>query len=464
MEWPVIPEPYRIKMVEQIHLLSREERARALQEANFNLFQIPAENVYIDLLTDSGTGAMSANQWSALMNGDESYACARSFYDLRDAVEELFGFPFVLPTHQGRGAERVLFTTEVQKDQIVPSNAHFDTTRGNLEWIGAHPVDLPADCANNPYVDCSFKGNMDTARLEQLLRERGEDVPLVLLTVTNNRAAGQPVSMGNVKRVSEICKQYGKPLILDACRHAENAFFIHQRDRKFQRAEITEITREFFSYADGMFMSAKKDGLCNIGGFIAVRDEALYQRLNGTLILTEGFSTYGGLAGRDLAAMAVGLREAMQEDYLRHRIGQIEFLGNELQERGIPVYRPLGGHAVYVDASGFFINSPRFLPGQALAVSLYLEGGIRSCDIGSGMFSETQSSWNGTGLHLELLRIAIPRRVYTESHLRYVADTFAIVQENIQEIPSFECTYKSKFLGHFTAHYLPTFELRPLCG
>ncbi len=439
-------------MVEPIVLIPREDRIRVLEEANYNLFQVPASAVYIDLLTDSGTGAMSSDQWAAMMQGDESYAGGKSYFQFRDTVEDLFGFPFVLPTHQGRGAERVLFASEAHRGDIVPSNAHFDTTRANLEWLGAKPIDIPSACANEVLNPCSFKGNIDTEQLEEFLKTYSERVPFVLMTVTNNRAAGQPVSMGNLKKVSQICKSFRKPLIIDACRHAENAFFIKTRDVKYANTSITEITREFFSYADGMFLSAKKDGLSNIGGFLAVRNPETYARLNEILILMEGFTTYGGLAGRDLGAIAVGLREAVQEDYLAHRIGQVEFLGQELEERGIPIYRPIGGHAVYVDATRFFGENIRHLPGQSLAVALYMEGGIRACDIGSGMFSQKQSKG---GLHLELLRLAIPRRTYTETHLRFVAQAFSQMKENIERIPDLQCVYKPEHLGHFTAKFSP---------
>jgi tryptophanase len=449
----MFPEPYRIKMVEPIQLIPKEQRLKMLQDANYNLFQIPAQSVFIDLLTDSGTGAMSADQWAAMMTGDESYAGARSFYELQETVLELFGFPFVLPAHQGRGAERVFFSTEVKKGDIIPSNAHFDTTRANLEYIGAVPIDLPSECANDTRIDCAFKGNMDSERLSDLLKTHSEKIPFVMMTVTNNRAAGQPVSLGNMKKVSEICHSFGKPLILDACRHAENAYFIKRRDPLRRASTILSITQEFFSYADGMLMSAKKDGLCNIGGFIAMRDQELHARLSNSLILMEGFTTYGGLAGRDLAAMAVGLKEAVQEEYLAHRIGQVEFLGRALMDRDIPVYTPIGGHAVYVDAGRFFGDEERSLPGQTLAASLYIEGGIRSCDIGSGMFSAAETTWHGKGLRLELLRLAIPRRTYTESHLRYVADIFAHLKECAEQLPLLECVYKPAYLGHFTAKY-----------
>lgn len=447
------PEPYRIKMVESISLPSRGQRELVLQEAAYNLFQVPAEMVYVDLLTDSGTGAMSAEQWAAIMTGDESYAGARSYYKLRDAVEQIFGYPFVLPAHQGRGAERVFFSTMLRKGHIVPSNAHFDTTRANIEALDARAVDLPLDCANDPARNCAFKGNMHLGQLEALLRREGDNIPFVMLTVTNNRCAGQPVSMENVRGVSALCKAHGKPLYIDAARHAENAFFIQRRDPKYVGEFIPEITREFFSHADGMMMSAKKDGLCNIGGLIALRDEATYNRLKDTLILTEGFTTYGGLAGRDLAAMAVGLREAIQEDYLEHRIGQVEFLGSRLMEQDIPVYTPFGGHAVYIDAKRFFSDPDRPFPGQSLVTSLYLEGGIRGCDLGSTMFGENDSADSREGITMELVRLAIPRRTYTESHLRYVAEIMQWLNEIKHRIPYLNCTYRAKFLGHFTAKF-----------
>lgn len=443
-----MPEPYRIKMVEPIRLIPREQRESVLKEANYNLFQIPAGTVFIDLLTDSGTGAMSSDQWAAMMLGDESYAGSKSYFQLRDAVNELFGFPYVLPCHQGRGAENVFFTTEITPGDIVPSNAHFDTTRANLEWLGAKALDLPAGCAHNPQSDCLFKGNMATSQLLHLLESESERVPFVMLTVTNNRAAGQPVSMENIKRVSEICHAFQKPLIIDACRHAENAFLIKKRDPSYKQASLPSIIQAFFSHADGMLMSAKKDGLANIGGFLAVREEDLFERLNNMLILKEGFTTYGGLAGRDLAAVAVGLWEAVQEDYLAHRMEQVEFLGKGLQEQGVPIYTPLGGHAVYVDTRRFFNQDIRELPGQSLAASLYIEGGVRACDLGGGMFGK-----DSNGLNLELMRLAIPRRTYTESHLRYVANVFEILQKQKQKIPNLRCVQKPEYLGHFTAKY-----------
>jgi tyrosine phenol-lyase len=440
-----LPEPYRIKMVEPITLASREQRETALREAEYNLFRVPAAAVFIDLLTDSGNGAMSADQWAAMMTGDESYAGSKSFYQLCDAVRDIFGFSYVLPTHQGRAAEHVFFSSEVKQGNLVPSNAHFDTTRANLEWLGATALDLPASCANS-MSDCSFKGNLHVSQLATLLEEEGDRVPFVMLTITNNRVAGQPVSIENVSRVSELCSRFQKKLIIDSCRHAENSYLIQQREPEFRSWSIKEISRKLFSFADGMLMSAKKDGLSNIGGLIALRDRHLHERVNNLLILKEGFTTYGGLAGRDLAAMAIGLREAVQQEYLAHRIGQVEFLAKQLHDRAIPVYTPVGGHAVYVDAGNFLGRKTFELPGQSLAAALFLEGGIRSCDLGSSMLG-------GSGLSLELLRLAIPRRTYTESHLTYVADVFSEIARHKERIPNLHCIYKPPFLGHFTAKF-----------
>jgi tyrosine phenol-lyase len=441
-----MPDPYRIKMVEPITLIPREQREVALREAEYNLFRIPAASVFIDLLTDSGNGSMSAEQWAAMMTGDESYAGSRSFYQLEDSVRDIFGFPYVLPTHQGRAAEHVFFSSEVREGDIVPSNAHFDTTRANLEWLGAQAVDFPASCAHNPASECRFKGNMHVSTLYALLEEEKDRVPFVMLTITNNRVAGQPVSLENVAQVSEVCKKFHKKLIIDSCRHAENSYLIQQRDPESKHCSIREISRKVFSYADGMLMSAKKDGLSNIGGLIAMRDRDLYEKVNKMLILREGFSTYGGLAGRDLAAIATGLREALEQDYLAHRIGQVEFLLELLQSRGVPVYTPAAGHAVYVDAGKFFDRKKLELPGQSLAAALFLEGGIRTCDLGSSMLGRS-------GISLELLRLAIPRRTYTESHLRYVADIFSEVAKHKNQVPNLYCFEKPPFLGHFTAKF-----------
>ncbi len=448
----MIPEPYRIKMVEAIRCIPREQREAVIREANYNVFQIPADAVFIDLLTDSGTGAMSSAQWAAMLTGDEWYAGARSYFFLQETIREIFGFRHVMPAHQGRGAERVFFTTLVQKGQVIPSNAHFDTTRANLEYIGALPIDLPAETTNDPGMQAPFKGDMSCDRLQETLEKQTDRIPFVMMMVTNNRAAGQPVSMGNVKAVSEICHRFHKPLYIDACRHAENAYFIKTRDPRYRDASIASIVQEFFSYTDGMLMSAKKDGLANIGGFIAVREEALFERLKSHLILTEGFTTYGGLAGRDLAAIAVGLREAIDFDYLAHRIGQTEFLGKEMQARGVPVYTPFGGHAVYVNSAKFFEKRKKLkLPGQSLVAAAYIEGGIRACDLGSGMFDGEDVE--GPGLHLELVRLAIPRRTYTESHMRYVAEIFGKLREDAEKIPALRCTFKPEYLGHFLAKF-----------
>jgi tryptophanase len=448
----MIPEPYRIKMVEPIRCISRTEREAVIRKADYNVFQIPANDVFIDLLTDSGTGAMSSAQWAAMLTGDEWYAGASSFFLLRDAVKDIFGFPLMMPAHQGRGAERVFFTTLLRKGNIIPSNAHFDTTRANIEYIGAQAIDLPSETTNDPSREAPFKGDMDCEKLKDILERHGAEIPFVMMTVTNNRAAGQPVSMDNLKRVSEISHRFHKPLYIDACRHAENAYFIKTRDPKYKDASIASITLEFFSHSDGMLMSAKKDGLANIGGLIALRDESVFERLKTHLILTEGFSTYGGLAGRDLAAIAVGLREAIDLEYLAHRVGQTEFLGREMLARGVPVYTPFGGHAVYVNSEEFFGKRKLKLPGQCLVVALYIEGGIRTCDLGSGMFDPEEAA-KLEGLQLELVRLAIPRRTYTEGHLRYVADIAGRLHEQAERLPEVRMVFKPQYLGHFTARF-----------
>ncbi len=440
-----MPAPFRIKMIEPIHLVSRSERDAALRDADYNLFRLPSGVVFIDLLTDSGNGAMSAEQWAGIMTGDESYAGSQSFSLLRETVQDIFGFRYLLPTHQGRAAEHLFFASEVKPGNIIPSNAHFDTTRANLEWLGARPVDLPASCATNSRSDCPFKGNVNVSELAALLKKERDQIPFVMLIITNNRIAGQPVSVENVSEVSELCKQFQKRLIIDSCRHAENSYLIQQRDPEYAHLSIKEISRKIFSFADGVLMSAKKDGLSNIGGFIAMREYDLYERINQLLILKEGFTTYGGLAGRDLAAMAIGLKEAVQQEYLAHRIGQVEFLLEELQNRSIPVYTPAGGHAVYVDAGNFLDHKFNF-PGQSLAAALFLEGGVRSCDLGATIFG-------GADFSLELLRLAIPRRTYTESHLTYVADVLAEIARHKDTVPDLYCIYHPRFLGHFTARF-----------
>lgn len=452
MKHPV--EPFKIKMIEPLSLTSRNERERIIREAGFNVFRIPAQAVFIDLLTDSGTSAMSDNQWSGLMMGDESYAQSRNFIHLQEAVQEVMGFPHVIPTHQGRAAENILFSTLVKKGDVIPNNIHFDTTRANVEYRGGRALDCVIDEAYEANALHPFKGNMDLKKLETAFLEYGrERIPLVMITVTNNSGGGQPVSMENVRQTSELCHSYNIPLFFDAARFAENCYFIKVREEGYQDRSIAEIAREMFSYVDGCTMSAKKDALVNIGGFIALRDEGLADRLKNLLILFEGFPTYGGLAGRDLEAIARGLREVLNFDYLRYRVEQVQYLGNLLQEAGVPIVTPVGGHAVYVDVKEFVPHIPQSrFPGQALTVALYREGGVRAVEIGSLMFAEHDrqtGQWRYP--RLELVRLAIPRRVYTASHLDYVAETFAGIQRQLNNLKGLRLIYEPPFLRHFTA-------------
>jgi tyrosine phenol-lyase len=444
-----IIEPFRIKTVEPIRRTTREQREALLEEAGYNLFLVPAEYILIDLLTDSGTNAMSTEQWAAMMRGDESYAGSPSFTRFRDAVQSIFGFRHVIPTHQGRAAERILFTVMCKKGDVVPNNTHFDTTRANCEFVGAEAVDLPvpeALAAASPYP---FKGNMDTARLRELIARVGRDrIPLVMLTLTNNSGGGQPVSMANIREVKQICREQGIPLYLDACRFAENAYFIKLREPGYAHKTPREIAREMFSYADGCTMSAKKDGLANIGGFLCTNDDALAQQEKDLLILTEGFPTYGGLAGRDLEAIAVGLNEALDEEYLHYRIVSTAYLGEHIAREGVPIVQPPGGHAIYIDARAFLPHIPpsRF-PGVALAAELYREGGVRSVEIGTLMFGEHAT--------MDLVRLAIPRRVYTQSHIDYVVEVVLEVWKRREQVRGLELTYQAPFLRHFTARFRP---------
>jgi len=444
-----IIEPFRIKSVEPIRWTTREQREKLLKAAHYNLFLLQADDVLIDLLTDSGTGAMSTHQWAAVMEGDESYAGSRSFERFRSSIQDIVGYKHVIPTHQGRAAERILFGVACKKGDIVPNNTHFDTTRANVEFVGAEAVDLVIPEGRQPSLNHPFKGNMDVAALEALVQRVGrERIPLVMLTVTNNSGGGQPVSMENVRQTSALCKSYGIPLYFDACRFAENSRFIKLREKGYADKTPKEIAQEMFKYGDGCTMSAKKDGMANIGGFLCTSDDLLAQQEKDLLILTEGYPTYGGLAGRDLAAIAVGIQEALEEDYLRYRIASTAYLGDHIAEAGVPIVQPPGGHAIYIDARSFLphISSDQF-PGVALAAELYLEGGIRSVEIGTLMFAGSAQ--------MDLVRLAIPRRVYTQSHIDYLVEVILEVFKNREGIRGMKLTYQAPFLRHFTAHLKP---------
>ena len=453
-----IIEPFRIKAVEPIRMTTRAEREVKIKEAFYNVFLLHAVDVLIDLLTDSGTGAMSSEQWAAVMRGDESYAGSPSYYRFEESVKRLFPFKHIIPTHQGRAAERILFAVMCGAGHIVPNNTHFDTTRANIEYRGARAVDLPCPESRKIGESLPFKGNMDVAALEKLLLQEGRGaVPLVMLTITNNSGGGQPVSMENVRAVSEICRRFNVPLYIDACRFAENAYFIKLREPGYADVPVAEIARELMSYADGCTMSAKKDGLANIGGFLATNDEEIAQQEKDLLILTEGYPTYGGLAGRDLEAIATGLVEVVHEDYLHYRIVSTDYLGRHIAAEGVPIVQPPGGHAIYIDAGAFLPRLKPFeYPGIALAVELYVEAGIRAVEIGSVMFGHhDQLSGEETPADLELLRLAIPRRVYTQSHIDYVVEAILDVWKRRESIPGYRITEQAPFLRHFTARFEP---------
>jgi len=452
------PEPFRIKMVEPIRLISREERESALVRAGYNLFRLRSDEIFIDLMTDSGTGAMSQEQWSALMLGDESYAGARSFYRLAEAIKEIFGLRFFVPTHQGRAAENILCALLVKPGDQIPSNMHFDTTHANIRARGGKPVNLVIDNAYDPRDQHPFKGNTDLAKLERFIAETGAaNIPFGMLTITNNAGGGQPVSMENIREVARIYRSHDIPFFIDACRYAENAYFIKMRERGYSDKTVLEIANEIFSFADGVTMSAKKDAIVNIGGFLAMNDEILYQRACNELILREGFPTYGGLAGRDLEAMAVGLWEGIQEDYLAYRLGQTAYLAESLLELGIPIIEPPGGHAVYLDARRILPHIPQEqYPGQALSVELYLEGAVRAVEIGSVMFAYPDPATGQLVFPmLELVRLAIPRRVYTQSHLDYVVETLGKIAARSTLISGYRITEAPELLRHFTARFEP---------
>ncbi len=450
-----IIEPFRIKSVEPIRLTTRAERRALLQAAHWNLFALRSEDVTIDLLTDSGTSAMSARQWAALMLGDESYAGSPSFYRFEAAVKALMPFKHVIPTHQGRAAEAILCSLIGGAGRVIPSNTHFDTTRGNIEASGAQALDLLLAEGRDPASRHPFKGNIDLARLQALLEERGVEVPAVMLTVTNNAGGGQPVSLQNIHATAELAHRYGKPLIIDGCRFAENAYFIKLRERGQQGRAVADIVRDMFCVADGMTMSAKKDAFANIGGWLALNDDGLAQRARERLILTEGFPTYGGLAGRDLEAIAQGLAEVIDEDYLRYRLRTNEYILERLRALGVPVMEPSGGHAVFVDARAFLDHIPPLqYPGQALAVALYEYGGIRSCEIGSVMFGR-QSDGGERPAMMDLVRLAMPRRVYTQAHADYVVEVFGEIVASRRELRGLKIVEQPQRLRHFTARFEP---------
>jgi tryptophanase len=452
------PEPFRIKMVEPIHLIDRVEREDALRLAGYNVFALHAQDVFIDLLTDSGTGAMSQNQWAALMQGDESYAGAKSFYRLAEVMQDVTGFRYFIPTHQGRAAENILSALLVKPGMYVPTNMHFDTTEANILARGGRPINLVVEDAFQPAKRLPFKGNMDVEKLRAFIEETGPaQIPFGMITITNNAGGGQPVSMENLRQVAALYREFSIPFFIDACRFAENAYFIKLREPGYAHKSTQEIAREVFALADGATMSAKKDAIVNIGGFLAMNDGDLYQHACNELILREGFPTYGGLAGRDLDAMAVGLREGLNEDYLAYRLGQTEYLGKRLLEAGIQIIEPPGGHAIYVDAQQLFPHIPQSqFPGQALVVELYLRGGIRAVEIGSVMFAHPDPQ-SGTMIYpnLELVRLALPRRVYTQSHLDYIVEVLAEISAERDRVCGYRFTYAPELLRHFTARFEP---------
>jgi tyrosine phenol-lyase len=462
MVMKTIIEPFRIKVVEPIRMTTPQERALLLERAGYNVFLLRSEDVLLDLLTDSGTSAMSAEQWAGIMRGDESYAGSPSYYRFEDAVKEVFGFEQVIPTHQGRAAERILFQTLCSPGDIVPSNTHFDTTRANTEAVGARPVDLPVPEGLRPSDPAPFKGNLDVDRLEALIEEEGADrIPLVMLTLTNNSGGGQPVSMANIQAVARVCRAHGIPLYMDACRFAENAYLIRLREEGYADRPVAEIAREIFSWADGCTMSAKKDGLANIGGFVATNDPELARKQRNMLILTEGFPTYGGLAGRDLEAIAIGLREVLHEDYLEYRLASVRYLGERIAAGGVPIVQPPGGHAIYIDAAAFLPHiAPLELPGQTLVAELYLEGGIRGVEVGTVMFGRRDpETGEESPASMELVRLALPRRVYTQSHVDFMVEAILDFAARKEAVGGYRFTYQADVLRHFTANFEPLYDL-----
>ncbi|PIS43979.1 MAG: tyrosine phenol-lyase, partial [Ignavibacteria bacterium CG08_land_8_20_14_0_20_37_9] len=435
----------------------KQEREIILRDAGYNPFLIHADDVLIDLLTDSGTSAMSAAQWAGIMQGDESYAGSKSFYRFEEAIRKITGMKFIIPTHQGRAAEKILFSIVGGKGKYFPNNTHFDTTRANIEFSGAEADDFLNEIGKHPEIRADFKGNMDVEKLEKFIQEKGkENIPLCMITITNNSGGGQPVSMQNIRETKEVCKKYGIPLFIDACRFAENTYFIKTREEGYKDKSPLEIAQEIFSYADGITMSAKKDALVNIGGFLAMQDEKLATQCRNLLIVTEGFPTYGGLAGRDLEAVAQGLEEVLDENYLHYRIRSVAYLGDKLVAAGVPIIEPPGGHAIYLDAKRFLPEIPPYqFPGQAIVCALYIEGGIRSVEIGSVMFGKNDESGNMISPPMELVRLAIPRRVYTQSHIDYVSEVVIETFKQREKMKGLKFTYEAPMLRHFTARFEP---------
>jgi tyrosine phenol-lyase len=452
-----IIEPFKIKSVEPIRFTTKEERIELLEKAGYNPFLLHADDVLIDLLTDSGTSAMSSKQWAGIMDGDESYAGSKSFYRFEGAVNKITNMKYIIPTHQGRASEKILFSIIGGKDKYIPNNTHFDTTRANVEFTGAEAIDLLNETGKRPEVRANFKGNMDVKKLEEFIKEKGAaNIPLCMLTITNNSGGGQPVSMENIREVKKVCNKYNIPLFIDACRFAENAYFIRKREKGYENKSLLEIAQEMFSYADGATMSAKKDGLANIGGFLAMNDEELAMKCRNLLIVTEGFPTYGGLAGRDLEAIAQGLEEVLDEHYLQYRIRSVEYLGEKLVSAGVPIIEPPGGHAIYIDAKRFLTHvPPEGFPGQSIVCTLYIEGGIRGVEIGSVMFGRYDNKGKLIPPPMELVRLAIPRRVYTQSHIDYVLEVVLEVFRKRNELGGYKITYQAPMLRHFTARFEP---------
>jgi tyrosine phenol-lyase len=452
-----IIEPFKIKSVEPIYFTTREKREELLEEAGYNPFLLHADSVIIDLLTDSGTSAMSSKQWAGIMEGDESYAGSKSFYRFEEAVKKLTGLKHIIPTHQGRAAEKILFSIIGGEGKYIPNNTHFDTTRANIEFSGAVATDLLNETGKHPEIRADFKGDMDVVKLEEFIKEKGvENIPVCMITVTNNSGGGQPVSMKNIKEVKAICNKYGIPLFIDACRFAENAYFIKLREKGYEKKSVLEIAQEMFSYADGATMSAKKDALVNIGGFLALNNDELAMKSRNLLIVTEGFPTYGGLAGRDLEAVAQGLEEVVDEHYLEYRLRSVEYLGEKLVWAGVPIIEPPGGHAIYIDAKRFLPSVPaEQFPGQSIVCQLYIEGGIRGVEIGSVMFGKYDGEGKLLPPPMELVRLAIPRRVYTQSHIDYVSEVILEVYKNREALKGYKIIYEAPMLRHFTARFEP---------